>query len=368
MVKSVLVVECQSSLDWGRVFEGAHIASTGEPVEVVQSTFPDMSLVSYGDGPLVVSRRSGASFTPDFVLLRSISHGIRGQDSRNLLYGLSFSGVPCINSAESEILALERPVVFGQLRRLRNRMGQDAFPLIAASFYPAHSDIVVTPDFPCVAKVGHAHAGAGKIKLADSATFADFKSLVALHSDYTTVEPFVDWDWDGRVQRIGPGNVRVFKRVSQSWKGNTAHSSVVSDAPVEPWHRMVAEECSKLLGGIDILGLDLLHPRGMPEDKAVILELNTTAIGLVHDHEAEDMAAMRDLVLARMETLWGEASKQAALAAEAPSSSASLSEVEVLRAQLAKAREDAACATDRARALEEELAKERAKKKPLFSF
>jgi len=375
MVKSVLVVECQSALNWQRIFEGACIASTGEEVVVEQATWNNLSLVCYGDqtsgsGLVVNIRREHgeAHLQPDFVLLRSVSHGIRGQDARNLLYGLAFSGVPCINSAQAEILALERPVVFGALRQIRARLGQQAFPLIAQSYYPSHNDIIVTPEpFPLVAKVGHAHAGYGKVKLAGPEALADFKSLLALHDDYTTLEPFIDWDWDSRVQKIGP-NYRVFRRVSQNWKGNTGHSSTIEDAIVEPHHRVMADECAKLFGGLDILGLDLLHPKGLPDDQALILELNTTAIGLVHAHEEEDMRQMRDLVLARMETLWGDASKHktedAAMGdGSAPSPSAAtapstaVSEIELLRSQLAKARQEAAAATERLRVLEEELAK-----------
>jgi len=37
------------------------------------------------------------------------------------------------------------------------------------------------------------------------------------------------------------------------------------------------------------------------DDKYYILELNDTAIGLVHDHEEEDMQYMRDLVTLRMQ-------------------------------------------------------------------
>ena len=35
------------------------------------------------------------------------------------------------------------------------------------------------------------------------------------------------------------------------------------------------------------------------------MELNDTAIGLVHAHEDEDMQIMKDLVISKMEGLWG---------------------------------------------------------------
>jgi len=47
---------------------------------------------------------------------------------------------------------------------------------------------IVTPDLPMVCKVGHAHAGFGKVRLQSSDQVADFKSLAALHGDYITAE------------------------------------------------------------------------------------------------------------------------------------------------------------------------------------
>jgi hypothetical protein len=40
------------------------------------------------------------------------------------------------------------------------------------------------------------------------------------------VQPFIDWDWDGRIQKIGP-YYRVFKRVSMNWKGNVGNMSMI---------------------------------------------------------------------------------------------------------------------------------------------
>jgi len=121
----------------------------------------------------------------------------------------------------------------------------------------------------------------------------------ALHGDYVTVEPFInwDWDWDGRVQKIGP-YYRVFKRVSMNWKGNVGNMSMIEDIEMTPKYQKWIDECAQMFGGLDICGLDFLHSK--VDDKEYILELNDTAIGLVHEHEREDMAHMRDLVLLRM--------------------------------------------------------------------
>lgn len=42
---------------------------------------------------------------------------------------------------------------------LPQRLGRDAFPVIPQTLYSSHLDMLITPEFPLVAKVGHAHAG-----------------------------------------------------------------------------------------------------------------------------------------------------------------------------------------------------------------
>lgn len=63
----------------------------------------------------------------------------------------------------------------------------------------------------------------------------------------------------------------------RNWKGNVGNSSILEDGELTPEFKLWADECSLLCGGIDILGLDLLHDEA--NDKYVILELNDTAIG-----------------------------------------------------------------------------------------
>jgi hypothetical protein len=58
---------------------------------------------------------------------------------------------------------------------------------------------------------------------------------------------------------------------------------------------LFADECAALFGGIDILGLDFVHEK--VTGKNYIIELNDTAIGLVHVHEQEDMSYMKVVLL-----------------------------------------------------------------------
>jgi len=193
---------------------------------------------------------------------------------------------------------LDRPIVFGALKGIQQKLGKNKFPLIDQTYYTNHMAMVVTPDVPFVAKVGHAHAGYGKVKLTSQEAFADFKSLAALHGDYITAEPFIDWDFDMRIQKIG-SHYRGFKRTSPNWKGNTGNASILSDMDMTEEYKLWIDECSKLFGGLDICALDLLHSK--VDGKDYILELNDTAIGLVHKYEQEDMMFIRDIVMNKLE-------------------------------------------------------------------
>jgi hypothetical protein len=208
--------------------------------------------------------------------------------------------IPSINSLMSAYICLERVTVFSALKLIEKKIGHENFPLIQQNLYPDHRSMVITPDFPIVVKVGAVHAGYGKMKCDNSRQFADFKSVTALHGDYVTAEPFIDWDYDMRIQKIGH-HYRAFRRVSSNWKGNTGNESMIEDMDMTEKYKVMIDECSKLFGGLEILALDLVHCK---DGKEWILELNDTAIGLVHKHEKEDMFFMRDLVVTKMSQLF----------------------------------------------------------------
>lgn len=198
---------------------------------------------------------------------------------------------------------LEKPYIYGELRKIKDKLGFEKFPLITQTYYPSFKNMVISPGFPCVVKVGPFHAGFGKIKVDDQKQFDDVRSLVALGTHYCTAEQFVDWDFDIRVQKIGT-NFRVFKRFSPNWKGNVGHSATIKDTEMTPEFQRWIDHASAIFGGMDICALDAVHCKST--GKYYILEINGTAIGLVHRHESEDMLQMRDLVLLELSKLENE--------------------------------------------------------------
>jgi len=308
-----LIVECQSQLNWYQIFEGATLLD-GTKIKVEQAVWNEISLISYADSGVWAtcakasmphegsSQQNQRTFKVDFVLLRSVTRSIKGQDSRNKLFTLMHGNVPSVNSLLSAYICLERVTVFGALKEIEKRIGHDNFPLIQQNFYPDHKTMVITPDYPIVTKVGAVHAGYGKMKCENSRQFADFKSLCALHGDYVTAEPFIEWNYDMRIQKIGP-HYRAFRRISSNWKGNVGNESFVEDMDITDRYKLMVDECAKLFGGLEILGLDLVHCKS---GKEWILELNDTAIGLVHKHQKEDMEFMRDIVVVKMSAIYGK--------------------------------------------------------------
>jgi hypothetical protein len=233
---------------------------------------------------------------PDAALIRGAARGAYGSDSRNLLLGLAFAGVRTVNSAESLYRCQEKPLVHAALQGVRRKLGAGQFPLIDQTLFCSWRAMTFMDTFPCVAKVGTVHAGLGKMKLDTMQQFHDLRSVLALTPQYVAVEPFVDWDYDWRLQKIGP-HVRGFRRTSDCWKGASMTGSRDVDEPVSDIQRLWLDEVSAALG-MDILSIDGVHGK---DGKDFILEINDSAIGLNSRHKDEDHQHIRELVLAKLE-------------------------------------------------------------------
>eukprot|EP01112_Ceratiomyxa_fruticulosa_P009245 TRINITY_DN2409_c0_g4_i1.p1 TRINITY_DN2409_c0_g4~~TRINITY_DN2409_c0_g4_i1.p1 ORF type:complete len:569 (-),score=135.11 TRINITY_DN2409_c0_g4_i1:110-1627(-) len=306
--KRIIVVDGDPNTNWYKIFEGCK-DSQGVPVRIEQTGWSDMLLSAYSNGSCFVDIRASKhsipgtsmaknrSCKPDLILIRSQTREL-ANDYRNLLFGLKYAGVVGVNSLESIYNFFDRPWVFSELIKIQRRLGSEAFPLIEQNYYSNHSEMLITPQYPIVVKVSHSHAGYGKVKLDNHHQFEDIRSLVALHKeDYATAEPFIDGEYDLRIQKIG-NVIRAFKRISLSgnWKTNTG-SSMIEQVPVTDRYRLWVEEASKMFGGLDICAVDAIHAAN---GKEYILEINDTAIGLCPETEHEDHLLMRDICMRKL--------------------------------------------------------------------
>merc|ERR1711879_553569 len=168
------------------------------------------------------------------------------------------------------------------------------------SYYSHFSTLRFTPDLPFVAKIGNAEAGYGKMRfMGPESGFEDFRTMIALHHDYCTLEPFVEnREYDLRIQRIGD-NVRAYRRLNSNWKGNVG-TCILEEVPVSPLFQLWTNEVCKLFEGLDIFTVDAIYTSS---GKYYILEINDTASGFAPKNQVEDMMHVRDLALLKMKEL-----------------------------------------------------------------
>lgn len=305
-MKILLVIDSPDT-DWAKIFKGRQLHGGTYDIRVEQAEFGDLNLASYSDSGTMVDiqvYREGTvvvrSFRPDFVLIRQSVRGIGPkEDYRNILLGLQFGNVPCVNSLTSIYNFAEKPWVFAQLIQLQKRLGKDAFPLVEQAYYPNYKEMLITPKFPVVVKVGHANGGYGKVCVHNHRSFQDIASIVALSDTYATTEPFIPGKCDVRIQKIGT-HYRAFKRtsISDNWKTNTG-SAVLEEIEITDRYEMWVDECSQLFGG----GLDIMCVEAIvgKDNKEYIIEVNDTAMRLFSDTQDEDQRRIADLIVEKME-------------------------------------------------------------------
>jgi glutathione synthase/RimK-type ligase-like ATP-grasp enzyme len=155
--------------------------------------------------------------------------------------------------------------------------------------------------YPIVCKVAYPHAGYGKIKIDNYHAFADLRSVVSIHDDYCTTEPYKEGDYDLRIQKIGD-HYRCFKRVGASqWKTNMG-AALLEPTPLTVEFKRWVDEVAKEFNGMDIFAVDAIHSKG----ETFILEVNDSSIGLAPEYEEQDMGHIKELVLSRMKELFVE--------------------------------------------------------------
>lgn len=243
------------------------------------------------------------------LLIRAGCKGDWSTQHVQVLRSLVHAAVPSLNTAHSFLMAQDKSALWGCLRQLQLRVGSKKFPLIPQIFYPTYRSMFFLPDLPVVVKVGTASSGLGKMVLRTEEAWSDFRSISAMMDEFVTCEPFIDYDIDYRIQKIGPHH-RVFARRvpdGSSWKANTASNMVDSEEVVtdefRSWVDMAADAC-----GMTICALDVIRRKS--DGAYFILEINPSSIGLNPKVSDKDLLHIRDVTLAAMEAHFTQKQQQ----------------------------------------------------------
>lgn len=310
----ILVIDY--SVDWSTVIKKHSKLANGRPIVVEQSEWRHVHVEASPErlrcflgpsesGAFSSRQAEPREIAPDLLVVRNFAVGLKGDTFRNVLVAFAMAGIAAVNSVDSLIAGLDRPLMYGQLLRIQRRLGREQFPLIPFTLHTNLASgvnkqlLVAAGPFPVVVKSSSTHAGFGKALCHDKSQLDDLMTILALHSDYFTVEQFMSAAFEFRLQQIGKHR-RAFRRNSDdNWKNNHGQLTF-KDHDWLPQYDAWMDACQEICGGLDMFALDVLH---LADGRDAILEINDTAFGLMFEHEKEDLGHIAELVLEKANAL-----------------------------------------------------------------
>jgi hypothetical protein len=228
------------------------------------------------------------------------SHLGETPDFRNILYGFYHANVPLINDFNALIAELNKPIMYGRLKKIKDEVGEKIFPLIKQYYYPEFSQILITPSEPCVLKVGFPHAGYGKVRIFNRDELEDIASIIAINNTYSATEPLIDVDYELRIIFIAPNYYRAHKRYGMNWKVNFGMASEREDVEMKSnwkkWLDLIYHKYPDMLS----FDIDALVDK---KGNEYILEINGSCQGFAPEHGDQDLIHMRNLCMRKMESI-----------------------------------------------------------------
>jgi len=299
-----LLVIAHPNIDWPKWFRGKKI-HTDWDIRVEQCEFKDLTVSASSEEGIcagIITIKSGTRtvnlLKPDFLLIRQDPRDA-GEDFKSVLLGFQYGQVRSINSLQSIYNFQDKPWVYAHLLGLQRKLGKENFPLIEQAFYQNHKEIVHKGSYPCVFKIGHAHGGLGKVKVDTAEGFQDLKGVVAVSSQYCTVEEFVDAYCDLHIYKIGTKYKALMRKsLSEGWKTNVGESEI-QEVTVQDKYKVWIDEVSSLFGGLSLCSLEAVVDVA---GKEYIIEVNDCAMGLLGEGQDDDRRLIADLVISQMET------------------------------------------------------------------